>query len=156
MIIIHKYEIMLANGDRLYYHTEMSFNDFKNMLSENEWITIERNTWESTGTRSWSSRPPKASYQTKSIVYVDWDEEWEKEIKEREEKLQKQMPIKLEIVSYKPNIRMKWKYKWYNRVWESGNYWDEEEGFYRRLYIDKFLEELLNDYKKYKCKKIIG
>ena len=126
---MHRYEIMLANGDRVYYKTSLSFEDFKKMLSENKWVTIERNTWESTGVGGWSSRPPKASYQTKSIVYVNWDEDWEKYRIEREGKLQAQMPIKLEIVGYEFNFRMKWKYKWYDRAWENGDYWNEEDGF---------------------------
>ena len=32
----------------------------------------------------WSSRPTKASYQTKSIIYVDWNEKSEKARQDRE------------------------------------------------------------------------
>src|SRR5690625_4059004 len=98
---------MLANGERVDYKTEMSFDSFKRMISENEFIEIERAPWVSTP-NGWSSRPPRASYLTKSIIYVNWDEEREKAIKERNEKLERQKDIKNKILSYKPNIRMKW------------------------------------------------
>lgn len=151
---VNRYEIMLANGDSVYYKTEMSFQDFKDMLAQQEWIEIERDTWESTGYGSWSARPPKASYQTKSIVYVNWDKEWNDYMKERESELEKQMAIKREILNYKPNFRLKWKYRRYDREWEQkGGYWDEVNGFYRVLYAKGFLEELLEDCKKYKCSK---
>ena len=63
------------------------------------------------------------------------------------------MPIKLKILDYEFNFRMKWKYKWHDRPWEKGDYWDEMDGFYRVLYSDDFLEQLLADCRKYKCKK---
>ena len=151
---MNRYEIMLANGDSVYYKTEMSFQDFKDMLTQQEWIEIERSTWESTGHGSWSARPPKASYQTKSIVYVNWDKERDDYIRERESELEKQMVIKREILDYKPNFKLKWKYRWYGREWEQeGDYWDEIDGFYRILYPEGFLEELLENCKKYKCSK---
>ena len=97
---MHTYEIMLANGDMIFYRTSMSFEKFKNMINENEWIEIERRPWVSNPSGGWSSRPPNALYQTKSIVYINWDEEQEKIDKRFEQRLEEQMPIKKEIVDY--------------------------------------------------------
>jgi hypothetical protein len=153
VFLIHNYEIMLANGDRVYYNTDMPFEDFKKMISENEWLEIEREPWVSIP-NGWSRRPPKASYQTKSIVYVNWDQELEEARKEWARKLEQQRPIKDEILSYIPNWRIKWKYKWsYGRIWNEDGYWDEDKSLYQIGFTDEFLEGVLADCKKYKCKK---
>ena len=150
---MHTYEIMLANGDRIFYKTSMSFEEFKNMISENEWIEIKRPPWTSNSSGGWSSRPSNALYQTKSIVYINWDKEQEEIDKKVEQSLVEQMPIKKEIVDYNhKNFRMWWKYRFLSVPWVDGNYWDEGTGFYRREYTMDFLEKLLADCKKY-CKK---
>lgn len=137
---------MLANGDRVFYKTEMPFEEFKKYISENEWIEIERYPWVSIP-NGWSSRPTKASYQTKNIIYVDWNEKSEKARQDREIKLEQQRAIKNEILNYIPNWRLKWKYKWqYKRLW------DEDE-IHETLYDEYFLKEVLEDCKKYRCKK---
>lgn len=143
---MHIYEIMLANGDRVCYKTDMSFNEFKQYISKNEWITIEREPWVSIP-NGWSSRPAKASYQTKSIVYVDWNKEWEDYCKEKDRQLEKQRELKEEVLKYKPNWRLKWKYRWDFSV-----PWLDDEG--NALYTDGYLKKLLDDCKKCGCEKI--
>lgn len=138
---------MLANGERVDYKTEISFDDFKRMISEKEFIEIEREPWVSIP-NGWSSRPPRASYLTKSIIYVNWDEDREEIIKERNRKLERQRDIKTEILSYKPNFRIKWKFKW-----DYETLWDKDE-VYNRSYIEGFLESVLEHCKKYKCKRL--
>jgi len=63
---------MLSNGDRVWYTSEMSFEDLKKYIINNDFIEIERYPWVYKGCIR-ESRPAKASYQTKSIVYVGWD-----------------------------------------------------------------------------------
>lgn len=148
----HTYEIMMSNKDRLYYKTDMEFKDFKEWLSTQEWITIHRNNnWVRDG--EWSSyKPSEAQYKVSNIIYIEWDEEFEKREIKRREQVFLQSFKRLQILRHKHNWRFKlWircKYFLYGGY---GYFMDNIENS-TGLYGEEWIEEVLNKLKYYKCK----
>ena len=129
------------------YKSELSFDEFKKYIAENDFIEIERKHNHTIGNTTYF-RPKKASYQTKSIVYVNDETKWYKEVEECEARLKTlQEPLIAEISTYQYNGRMKWWWFW-NATFMNADMQLED-------FNPMFLEKVLTMCKKYKCKKKI-
>lgn len=140
------YEIKLADGDRITYESDKTLDELKQYIIENDFIEIPRS-----GTVPIKNGirfvPKLASYQTKSIVYVDHDTAME-ECREYNNKIiEKTKPIVDQIFKYEFNKRMR-RWLWWNVNDDIDNITDED------LYFKsiEFLNKVLDKCKKYKCK----
>ena len=138
------YEIKLADGDRIFYNSDLGFEDLKKFVSENPYIDIPRNGWERYGNNGWKTVPKLASYQTKAIVYIDHRPDIE-EAREKEAMRRDIInPMVNKILKYTSNKRM--------NAWLFFNLPDKIEcvddwyGF-----SSEFLQTVLYRFEKYNC-----
>lgn len=138
------YEIKLADGDRTIYESDMTLDELKQYIANNDFIEIPRSGSIPYGHGGFRSVPMLGSYKTSSIVYINHDIKLEHCAEHNNKIIESSKPYVDEINKYEINRRMKWWLFWHT--------WDEldEDGlpFYT---IDK-LEEIIRKMKKYKCK----
>ena len=135
----HRYEIIMSNKDKIYYYSELNFEEFKKLLLTQEWLDINKDTY--------------MSYNVFNIVYVNWDEQQEKEQIERHKKGLEQDIIKDKILSYNHNLKFKlWISKKYF-LYGGYKYFINlmKEKYNGGLFRDEWLNEILNKLKQYKC-----
>ena len=107
----HKYDIKLSDGDEVSYISDLPLEDFKKYISSNDFLEIERSGKEPYGMGGWRRVPKLASYQTKSFVYIEEYQDYEKLVKEQKEYMDRKRSIVTDIFKYVPNNRMKiWMY----------------------------------------------
>jgi len=107
----HKYEIKLSDGDTVEYITEMSLEEFKRYITDNDFIQIERSGREPYGIGGWRRVPKFASYSTRSFVYIEEISDYEKLVEEQRIYMDRKKQIVEDILKYERNRKMRiWMY----------------------------------------------
>ncbi|MEF9984195.1 MAG: hypothetical protein RR806_05060 [Oscillospiraceae bacterium] len=138
------YETKLADGDSVTYETDMNLEELKSYIVAQNFIEIPRNSTVPYGNGGWRSVPTLASYQTKSIVYINRDIALEECREYNNEIVKRTKPIVDKIFEYEFNKKMK---RWL--LWDIGGKKTKDD-FY--LFNEKYLLKVLNKCKHYKCK----
>lgn len=142
------YEIKLADGDSIYYQSDLSFEELKSFIASHDFIELPRSGCVSTGIGAWKRVPKLASYQTKSIVYVDCRNDLDEGSKREKLRRESVKPIAEQIVNYIPNRRMKL-WSW----WHESDVPDDVDGWCQ--YTEESLIKVLEKLKKFKCKTVV-
>ena len=147
VIMGNLYEIKLADGDRVTYESDMTLDELKQYISQNDFIEIPRSGTVPYGNNGIRFVPTLASYQTKSIVYIDHDTVLEECREHNNKVIEKTKPIVDEIFNYEFNKRIK-RWLWWNISSDVENITEEDLYFYNTEYLKNILKRC----KKYKCK----
>lgn len=139
------YKIKLADGDIIIYHSDKTLDELKEWITANDFIELPRSGTVPYGNNGWRSVPKLASYQTKSIVYIDHDTNLEEISEYNQSVINKNIHFVKEINSYRFNKCMNiwWFFK--------GMYWDKKDEK-NCFYTEEFYKRVLDKIKKYKCK----
>lgn len=129
----------------------MTLDELKNYISSNEFIELPRSGTVPYGNNRVRFVPKLASYQTKSIVYINRDLSLEECRRHNQKIIDEHKPIVDKIFQYEFNKWMKL-WLWWNLDninWDS-NHEDLKELLY--FLTDKYLNNILKRCVKYKCK----
>lgn len=144
------YDIKLANDENWYLTTEMTLTEVKQYIQSNKWIKLQ-----SCGKKfenGWTVFiPTESDIQTCNIVYINENTRYQKVIDECKQNKIERTKILDKINKYKFNFRFKlWFFR--NSLYTINTYLKEANKAEDCVYDLKFLNEILEKCKKFKCR----